>query len=69
LAPSERAEEQALDLIGGEDLVFDQAEQDLMVSLVEVARARAMLTCFFSSHVLGTVLPLLRWMVSGGIAP
>jgi hypothetical protein len=57
LAASERAEEQAPDLVGGEDLVLEQAEQDVMVSLIERARARARDVSFRSSHGLDTVLP------------
>jgi hypothetical protein len=38
LAPSERPEAEARDLVGGEDLVLEQQEQDLVVSLVDRAR-------------------------------
>jgi hypothetical protein len=41
LAPPEQSEAEARDLVGGEDLVLEQVEQDLMVSLVDRARARA----------------------------
>jgi hypothetical protein len=41
LAPPERAEVKVRDLVGGEDLVLEQVKQDLKVSLVDRARARA----------------------------
>jgi hypothetical protein len=69
LTPSERPEEEDLDLVGGEDLVLEQAEEDCVVSLVERSRARTKVVSFFSNHTLGTVLPLLRWMVSGEMGP
>jgi hypothetical protein len=40
LAPPERSEAEARDLVGGEDLVLEQVEQDLVVSLVDRALAR-----------------------------
>jgi len=41
LAPPERAEAKARDLVRGKDLVIEQVQQDLVVSLVDRARARA----------------------------
>ena len=49
--------------------MLEEAEQDLVVSLVERFPARAKLVSFTSNHISGTVLPLLLWLVSGGIAP
>jgi hypothetical protein len=57
LAPSERAEAEARDLVGGEDLVLEQQEQDMKISLVDRARARAILVSFCSNHDSGTALP------------
>lgn len=68
LTSPEGAEVQALDLLGGEDLVLEQAEQDRMVSFIEDPRARAKVVSFCSFHVLGTV-PLLRWVDFGQTAP
>jgi len=69
LAPSERAEAEARDLVGGEDLVLEQVEQDLEVSLVDRARARAILVLFCSNHDSGTALPPLRVVAFGEEAP
>ena len=57
LAPSERAEAEAGDLAGSENLVLEQEEQDLVVSLVDRALARARYVSFCSSHDSGTALP------------
>jgi hypothetical protein len=57
LAPPERPEAKARYLVGGEDLVLEQVEQDLKVSLVDCALARAILVLFCSNHDSGTALP------------
>jgi hypothetical protein len=66
LTPSEGTEEQALDVVGGKDLVLEKAEQDAVVSLIERDHGKVP---FCSNHILGTALPLLRWMVFGKEAP
>jgi hypothetical protein len=53
--------------VGGEDLVLEQQEQDLKVSLID--RARAMLGFFCSNHDSGTALPPLRVVAFGKEAP
>jgi hypothetical protein len=69
LAPPERAEAKARDLVGGEDLVLEQVEQDLKVSLIDRARARAIFVSFCSNHDSGTAFPLLRVVAFGEEAP
>ena len=69
LTAPERAEEEALDLVGGEDLVLEKADEHVMVSLVERARARARLVSLTSNHISGTVLRLLWWVLFGVLAP
>jgi hypothetical protein len=54
LTSPEGAEVQALDLLCGEDLVLEQAEQESMVSLIERDHANV---SFSSNHILGTALP------------
>jgi len=54
LTPSEGTEEQALDLVGGEDLVLEKAEQESVVSLIERDHANV---SFCSNHILGTIPP------------
>ena len=49
--------------------MLEQMEQDLMVSLVDRALARAILVSFCSNHDLGTALPLLRVVAFGEEAP
>jgi len=56
LTPSEGTEVEVLDLVGGEDLVLEQAEEDRMVSLIERDDA-AKVASFCSNHILGTALP------------
>jgi hypothetical protein len=68
LTPSERAEVQGFDLLGGEDLVLEQVEEDRMVSLIEREHAVNVVS-FCSNHILGTALPLLRWVAFGQTAP
>jgi hypothetical protein len=68
LTPSERAEVQGLDLVGGENLVLEQAEEDLMVSLIEQGHVVKVVS-FCSNHILGSALPLLRWAAFGLEAP
>jgi hypothetical protein len=69
LAPPERAEAKARDLVGGEDLVLEQVKEDLMVSLIDRPRALAILVSFCSNHDSGTALPLLRFVAFGEEAP
>ena len=69
LAPPERAEVKAGDLVSGEDLVLEQVEQDLKVSLVDRARAPARYVSFCSNHDSGTALPPLRVVAFGEEAP
>jgi hypothetical protein len=66
LTPSEGTEVETLDLVGGEDLVLEKAEQESVVSLIERDHA---VVSFCSNHVLGTALPLLRWVAFGIEAP
>jgi hypothetical protein len=68
LTPSQGTEEHVLDLVGGEDLVLEKAEQESMVSLIERDHSVKFVS-FCSNHVLGTALPLLRRIVSGETAP
>src|SRR6266542_5818873 len=56
LAPSERSKVQALDLVGGEDLVLKEGEHDRVVSLVD-PRQRSVIAPRSSGHTLDTVLP------------
>jgi hypothetical protein len=67
LTSSEGAEVQGLDLLGGENLVLEQAEQDGVVSLIENSHTKVV--CFCSKHILDTALPLLRWVAFGQTAP
>jgi hypothetical protein len=69
LAPSERPEAKARDLVSGEDLVLEQVEQDSKVTLVDRTHARAMIVSFCSNHDSGTALPLLRFVAFGEEAP
>jgi hypothetical protein len=69
LAPPERPEAKARDLVGGEDLVLEQQEQDLKVSLVDRVRAPARYVSFCSNHDSGTALPLIRFVAFGEEAP
>jgi hypothetical protein len=69
LAPPERSKTEAGDLVGGEDLVLEQVEQDLKVSLIDRARARARYVWFCSKHDSGIALPLLRVVAFGVEAP
>jgi hypothetical protein len=66
LTPSEGTEVEVLDLVSGEDLVLEKAEQESVVSLIERDHANV---SFCSSHILGTTLPLLRWVAFGKEAP
>jgi hypothetical protein len=69
LTPSEGTEEQSFDVVGGEDLVLEQAKEDRVVSLIEDPRACAKIVSFCSNHIPGTALPLLRWVAFGQTAP
>jgi hypothetical protein len=68
LTPSEGAEVEVLDLVSGEDLVLEQAEEDRVVSLIERVQAVKVVP-FRSNHILGTALPPLRWVAFGVEAP
>jgi hypothetical protein len=66
LTPSEGTEEQALDLVGSEDLVLEQAEEESMVSLIERDHANV---SFCSNHILGTAPPSFGSWPSAKEAP
>src|SRR6266511_356797 len=57
LAPSQGAEEQDPDLVGGEDLMVEEGQEDSVVSLIERQGLLETLGFASSTHTVSTVLP------------